>query len=153
MALNLTHVESLSTNHIRVWFDLSVVISDESRDKNNYSIISEDNTPLEIIEVINNSNLVSEYIALYVRNQVEGKIYTITVNNLYNRAGDTLIGNTVSWKHKRTKIDSFNASLPRVYDKRPISYLGQLGVAISYSDNIIGGSPSDITDVVEIEVD
>lgn len=147
MALNLTYVEYLSQNSIRAWFDTAVVVGDKYYNKNNYSILSEDNTPLEVLQVVYTPDLVRFNINLYIRNQTPSKIYTLTVNNLNNRLGESLFNNTISWKYNKTKIDSFYSSLPKIYDKRPISYLGQIGSAIAYSDNIIGGSPNDMTDV------
>lgn len=152
MSFIVTHVEPLSFNSIRVYFDTAAVVNSAYNNVLNYVIIAEESgIPLEVIQVVPTSKIVMFYANLYVRSQTPGITYRITVNNLQNRAEELMVDSYTGWVYNRTKIDSFNASLPKIYDKRPISNLGQIVAAIAYSDNIIGGIPSDISDAVDLD--
>jgi hypothetical protein len=137
------YVEPISSQCIRIWFSNEVVNNSQYLNKDNYVITSSLGI-LPIQSVLPTSFEVSSAVLLYIRPQTENVEYTVTISNLTDRSGDSLLTNTASWIYNKTKCDSILSSMPSMYDKSPKSNLFKILNAISYSDNQIGGAVTEI---------
>lgn len=122
----------------------TVVVNDNFRDVNNYSIsIVEGTGAISVRAVIIPKNkLTTNQIILEVDRPTKGTTYEVSINNLDTTDGLGVTG-SAAFIGRRTKLESMLKSLAQHWDKRPNSVIRNFLAAISIEDDRIGGSRLD----------
>lgn len=144
--LDLVDVDVLSRRLIRVELQDEVVINDDYFDTSNYAVnVVSGSGEIEITKILpfQDGSTVSRYIIIETQPMTLGTTYSVNIVDAKQRDGTLLSYNAAKFDARFTKGDSILRSMPKHYDKRSVSNIAGVLLAIGRQDDLIGGSRDD----------
>lgn len=144
--LDLVDVDILSRRLIRVELQDEVVINDDYFDTSNYAVnVVSGSGEIEITKILpfQDGSTVSRYIIIETQPMTLGTTYSVNIVDAKQRDGTLLSYNAAKFDARFTKGDSILRSMPKHYDKRSVSNIAGVLLAIGRQDDLIGGSRDD----------
>lgn len=134
----------LGNNLVVLYFDNEVLVNEIYLDPSSYSVTlyDGDGDDVAVIEVLPVSEPALNRVYLRTSYHTAGATYQVTATGLTTREGGPMAGD-FKFMSRRTKLDSMYSNLPAHFSNAPNSILKNILLAISLSDDIIGGSRDD----------
>lgn len=148
----LSNVIVICHDTLECVFSGYALVETKIQDKSLYTIYDyATSDALNIVDLTLQKNpdnkLLCSSVMLKVAGLQQGRQYVVTVPNTIRDATGTLITPTSVSKiitHRRTKVDSLIANIPKMYDKSFRSQLRAVLTAIGKEDDLIGGSQDEL---------
>ncbi len=140
-----SRADIVGDNLIVLYFDTELAVNADFLDPANYVIAISvgDGDPIEVLEVLPPQAVTTDKVYLRTSYHTNGTVYTVAVSNVVSRDG-SVAAVTFDVLSRSTKLDSIYKNIPAHYSKEASSVLKNILVAISQSDDRIGGSRDDL---------
>ncbi len=139
-----SRADIIGDNLIALYFDTELAVNSDFLDPDNYviAIAYGDGNPIQVLEVLPPQAVATDKVYLRTDYHTNGTVYTVAVSNVVSRDG-SVAAVTFDVLSRATKLDAMYANIPAHYSKEASSVLKNILVAISQSDDRIGGSRDD----------
>jgi hypothetical protein len=140
--VNNNQIFVVAKDVLRINLATNIISTPAFYDTNNYIITALDGgRDSEVLEVLPAQGKIIDKFFLKVAPPELGKQYMLTIRDyyLFDQTGLPLVGIYGNWTAHRTKVDSVNSSLARMYNTKIGGNLRSIVEAIMISDEEIGG--------------